>query len=258
MKKFPLQIWKAQQSEMAQGNYVDTHCHIMPGVDDGAAGLDMALAMLRQEAAEGVGTVILTPHQKPGHRCVTRRGIEKRISLLGEELEKEHIPVRLYPGAELFYCRGMHRLLEEGRACTLADSHYVLVEFMPGESWDYIRNGVYDLADGYWPVLAHVERYPQVCERPERVRELIEMGAYIQMNAGSITGDWGYAAKRNCMRLLKQQLVHFIGTDAHRAEGKRAPRMEKCAGLLKRQVGSSYAEELLKGNAEKILSDTRL
>lgn len=243
---------------MIQKKYVDIHCHIMPGVDDGARDLEMALAMLKQEAKEGVETIILTPHQKPGHRCVTQSGMKKRIALLEEELKKDNIPVRLYPGAELFYCHGMRELLEEGRVCTLADSRYVLVEFMPEESWEYIRDGIYDLTGGYWPILAHVERYSQVIAKPERVWELIEMGAYIQMNAGSITGDWGFAVKRNCMRLLKQQLVHFIGTDAHREDGKRAPRMESCAVLLQKQVGSSYAEKLLRRNAENILSDTQL
>lgn len=243
---------------MIQGKYVDVHSHIMPGVDDGAEDLDMSVAMLKRAAKEGIGTIILTPHQKPEHKCVTRIGIEKRISLLQEELEKQDIPIRLYPGAELFYCRDMRKLLEEGRVCTLAGSRYVLVEFMPEESWDYIRDGIYDLAGNYRPILAHVERYSQVIEKKERVRELIEMGAYIQMNAGSITGDWGYAVRRNCMRLLKQQMVHFIGTDAHRAEGKRAPRMKSCGVFLEKQFGRTYSKKLLCKNAEKILADKEL
>lgn len=265
---FPLLSRKTQWSEMPQaekaqverlpGNYVDIHCHIMPGLDDGAVNPEMALAMLRREAEEGVGAVILTPHQMPGHRNAAKEGMEKRIALLEEGIRKENIPVRIYPGAELFYRHGMGKLLEKGQLCTLARSHYVLVEFMPGESWEYIRDGVYELTDGYWPVLAHIERYQQVAPRTDRVRELIEMGACIQMNAGSITGEQGIAVKRTCMKLLGQQLVHFIGTDAHRADGRRAPRMEKCAALLKKKVGSRYAEELLRGNAEKILSNTRL
>lgn len=238
---------------------MDVHCHIMPEVDDGAADLDMALAMFIREAREGVGKIILTPHQKPGRRCISRKGIERKTALLQEELIKRDIPIRIYPGAELFYCRGVKKLLEEGRVCSLAGSRYVLVEFMPEECWEYIRNGVYDLTGGgYWPVLAHVERYSQVIRDPERVRELIEMGAYIQMNAGSIIGDWGIGVRINCMRLLKQQLVHFIGTDAHRAEGKRAPQMKRCALLLEKQVGSSYAKRVLWKNAEKILVNKEL
>lgn len=65
---------------MKTGKYVDIHCHILPGVDDGAPDLDVALQMLKQEAREGVGEIILTPHQKPGHWCVTAGGIEKDLA----------------------------------------------------------------------------------------------------------------------------------------------------------------------------------
>lgn len=73
--------------------------------------MDTALQMLKQEAQEGVGKIILTPHQKPGHWCVTAGGIEKRLGRLQKEAENLGIPVWLYPGAELMYCRGMRELL---------------------------------------------------------------------------------------------------------------------------------------------------
>lgn len=244
---------------MKRESFVDIHCHIIPGADDGAKDWDMALEMLRREAEEGIGKIILTPHQKPEHMCITLKGIVSRMNHLQDELARCNIPIQLYPGAELLYCRGMRELLETGRVCTLAGSRYVLVEFMPEEDWGYIREGICDLAGGgFLPVLAHVERYAQVADRPERVQELIELGAYIQMNAGSITGEWGYSVRRSCMRLLKRELVHFIGTDAHRAEGKRKPQMMKCAAVLEKQVGSSYAKELLWENAEQIFLNKEL
>ena len=244
---------------MRTEKYIDLHCHILPGVDDGAPDLDIALQMLKREVQEGVGRIILTPHQKPGHWCVTAGGIEKRLERLRMETRRLGIPVQLFPGAELMYCCGMRELLDAGKVCTLAHSRYVLVEFMPAEDWKYIRNGIYDLADsGYWPILAHVERYAQLADRPERVKELIEIGAYIQMNAGSIAETEGGRTRRTCMRLLQQQLVHFIGTDAHRAEGKRSPQLEACIRLLKKQVGNSYTRRLLWKNAENILENIQL
>ena len=248
-----------ERYRMKTGKYVDIHCHILPGVDDGAPDLDAALQMLKQEAQEGVGKIILTPHQKPEHWCVTAGGIEKRLGRLQKEAENLGIPVRLYPGAELMYCRGMRELLDAGKVCTLAHSRYVLVEFMPAEEWNYIRNGIYDLAGGgYWPVLAHVERYMQLADRPERVQELIEMGTYIQMNAGSVAGTEGGRIRRSCMKLLQQQLVHFMGTDAHRAEGNRSPQLEACVRLLKKQLGEAYVRRLLWKNAENILGNIQL
>lgn len=229
----------------------------MPGVDDGAPDLDTAIRMLRQEAEQGVGKIILTPHQKPGHRCITAEGIEKRLRLLRKEVKRLDIPVRLYPGAELFYCRGMRELLEAGKVCTLAGSRYVLVEFAPAEDWRYIRNAVYDLLNGgYWPILAHVERYSQVAGAPDRARELIEMGAYIQMNAQSITGAESVRTRRNCKALLQCGLVHFVGTDAHRAAGSRSPQLEKSIKPVRKLTGD--ADELFWRNAENILKNIQI
>ena len=84
------------------------------------------------------------------------------------------------------------------------------------------------------------------------------MGAYIQMNASSVAGTEGGRTRRNCMKLLQQQLVHFVGTDAHRAEGNRSPQLEACVRLLKKQVGNPYTRRLLWKNAENILENIQL
>lgn len=238
--------------------YTDIHSHIMPGVDDGAQSMDESIAMLERAQKEHIGRIILTPHQKPDRKCVSTEGIRKRIGQLTELSESLNINIELFPGSELFYCHELRKKLEYGSLCTLAGSHYVLVEFLPGESWNYIRDGLYDLSSaGYWPIVAHVERYGEVIGNSDRVQELIDMGCYIQVNAGSITGDWGFVTKRTCFRLLKERQVHFIGTDAHRSSGKRAPQMEKCAQVLRKKTGS-YADELLWKNAENIFSDIEI
>ena len=84
------------------------------------------------------------------------------------------------------------------------------------------------------------------------------MGAYIQMNASSVAGTEGGRIRRNCMKFLQQQLVHFMGTDAHRAEGNRSPQLEACVRLLKKQVGNPYTRRLLWKNAENILENIQL
>lgn len=238
--------------------YTDIHCHIMPGVDDGAQELEQSLAMLKIAEREKIRKIILTPHQKPERRCVSVAGIEKRTAQLQELLRRKKIDIELYPGSELFYRLGLRDMLAEGSVCTLANSHYVLVEFMPDEEWTYIRDAMYRLVSwGYWPIAAHVERYAQVVKDLDRVEELIDMGCYMQLNTGSIMGDWGFSAKLLTRKLLKNNMVHFLGTDAHRDSGKRAPSMEKCANwLLKKD--EKYAQRLLWENAESIFADAEL
>lgn len=110
---------------------IDIHSHILPLVDDGAESVEMALLMLKKAAEEGIEKIILTPHQKPDRRCVTPEGILRRMEELQELAGKEKIPVRLYPGNEIFYRHGLAELLDKGKIRTMADSRYVLIEFCP-------------------------------------------------------------------------------------------------------------------------------
>lgn len=239
--------------------YTDIHSHILPGVDDGSQNMEESLLMLEIAEKENIHKIILTPHQKPDRKCVSVDGIERRMLQLQDELSRRHIDIELYPGSEILYSHDAGERLLNGSICTLAGSHYVLVEFMPDENWPYIRDGLYRLiCSGYWPVVAHVERYMHVVKNLDRVQELIEMGCYIQINSGSLTGDWGFEAKRTCVKLVKNHLVHFIGTDAHKGTGTRVPKMAKCAAVLKKKAGDRYAEELLFENAENIFEDIEI
>ena len=236
--------------------FIDIHCHVLPGVDDGAETMEMALDMLRTAAEEGIRKMILTPHQKADRKCVTPEGIARRMGLLQEEADKKGIPVKLYPGNEVFYRHGLGELLEQGKIRTLADSHYVLVEFLPGEDYGYIRDAFNRLVSfGYWPVAAHVERYLNVVRDMRKAEELKEdTGCYFQVNASSITGGHGFAGKNVVKKLLKAGLVDFVGTDAH-SNGNRTPQLRRCAEYLEKKLGTEAAERLLRRNAEAVLED---
>lgn len=239
--------------------YTDIHSHILPGVDDGSQSLEESISMLEIAEKENIHKIILTPHQKPDRKCVSVEGISRRMQQLQEELEQRQMDITLYPGSEILFSHDAGERLLNGSICTLAGSHYILVEFMPDENWPYIRDGLYGLiCSGYWPVVAHVERYMHVVKNPDRVQELIDMGCYIQINSGSLTGDWGFETKRICTKLVKNHLVHFIGTDAHKGTGTRVPKMMKCAAVLRKKAGEHYAEELLWGNAENIFADIEI
>lgn len=248
-------VKKVHESKDVPG-FIDIHCHVLPMVDDGAESMEMALDMLRIAADEGIRKMILTPHQKADWKCVTPEGIAKRTELLQKKADELKIPVKLFPGNEIFYRHGLAELLEQGKIRTLADSHYVLIEFLPGEDYAYIRDAIGRVASfGYWPVVAHVERYVNVIrdmEKAERLKE--DAGCYFQVNASSIVGDQGFAAKNVVKKLLKAGLVDFVGTDAH-SDGSRAPRLRKCAGYLEKKYGETMAGKLMRENAEAILED---
>lgn len=239
--------------------YIDIHCHILPGIDDGARSLEESVAMAKKAVADGVRAVIVTPHQKPDRRCPDRESIRKRTEQLQKVLDGLQIPLKLYPGGEVLYSYDMVRLLEEKKACALADSRYILTEFLPDEDWSYIYNGIYELLGaGCRPVIAHTERYANVACDLDRVEQLRESGCLIQINGGSLTGFGGSQIKRTARRLIREELADFVATDAHRAGGSRKYAMGECAEWLKRKCSREYAEKLLYRNAERILKDEEI
>lgn len=236
--------------------YIDIHSHILPGVDDGAADINMSLEMLRLAQTGGIKEVILTPHNKPMRHNVSISSMHRRMEELQERMQEEGIDIRLYAGNEVYYRSEITRLLDEGDACTLADSSYVLVEFNPMDEFDYLRNGIYQLmTGGYRPVLAHAERYRCISTSPERVQELVGMGCYIQINAGSIMGRYGWQTRHFSRQILKRRLVHFVATDAHRDAGKRAPYMAACGKYIKKYFGEEYMWQLLGVHPQRIIAD---
>lgn len=241
---------------MKNGKYIDIHSHILPGVDDGAGSMEEALRMLRCAEEEGIRKIIVTPHQKPDRHCVSVQGLLDRMRALQNKADEEGLHVRLYPGGELFFRQSLPEELEDKRVCTLAGSRYVLVEFFPQEQYRYIRDGLYSLLTaGYFPVVAHVERYDQVIGSQKCQEELLDMGCCFQVNASSLTGSGGLRMKMAAWRLVRQRMVHFVATDAHRAEGSRSPQLARCAGALAKKCGSDYASQLLYQNAARILRD---
>ena len=234
--------------------YIDMHSHILPGVDDGAADYAMSMRMLRLAAAEHIGQIILTPHHKPMRRNVSREGMQKRMEKLREAIAEEKLPLQLYSGSELYYSSELLEELEKGEACTLADTPYLLIEFDPGEAFERIRNGLYQmLSGGYRPILAHAERYRSLAAKMERVEELTQMGAYIQINAGSVTGKFGFQTRQAARQLLKTGQVHLAATDAH-DEGRRGPFLKECGDYIRKKYGQEYERQLLSINPAKIIA----
>lgn len=236
-------------------NLIDIHSHILAGVDDGSDSLETSMRMLKYAADDGISGLILTPHNKPGHRNRDFSRMTPKFKELKELVSHENINIDLYIGNELYYRNGLLEELRDGMAGTMAGSHYVLVEFSPLESYDYIRNGLYSLLmGGYFPIAAHVERYQNVCAKGYRIDELVDMGCYIQVNAGSIMGNFGAKTKRIAKKMLKQHQVHFVATDAHDL-GKRAPYLSDCADYISKKYGEDYATKLFYENPLYVIQD---
>lgn len=234
-------------------DFIDIHCHILPGLDDGSRDLKQTEEMLKTAYDEGIRKMIATPHNYANHRSASPEKIMEAVSKVNHLAKEKNIGIEVFPGNEIFYRQGVCELLEEGKILTMAGSQYVLVEFYPDTDWHYLRSGVQELQQyGYTVILAHSERYECLYEKDTRMKELVNSGVCIQVNASSFNCSFGDPWRKRSRSLLKKGMISFIGTDAHNNES-RAPKMQACAKFLYKRAGSETSERLLYLNAEKEL-----
>ncbi len=233
--------------------YIDMHSHILPGMDDGSRSMEQTLRMLGIAVEEGITTMVATPHNMPGKGCPPGNVVRRNVEELRRVIEKEGIPMEIVVGTEYYYREEVLDVLDSEDVVTLGDSDCVLVEFEPMAERNYIRNALRNILGlGYTPVVAHVERYAKLMEDTSVLNDMKKNGILIQVNAMSVTGDNGRQSKKDVRGLLKKGLVDFVGTDAH-SDGRRAPYLGKCADILYRRYGTTYADALLFENAERFL-----
>ena len=240
------------------GFYIDMHCHILPGVDDGAEDEKTTLEMLRMAYDEGIRVIVATPHHHPKRGMARPAELKESLVKARDLAKRVGEDLRIIPGMEVYFT---HDILEEsGRSSlkTMGKSHYLLVEFSPGDDFTYIRQGLMQVQmKGYLPILAHVERYGCMVDHSEYVEELVDMGILIQVNAGSITGVSGRKIRKFIHGLMKEELVHLVGTDAHNT-GSRSPQMRESAEYVEKKFGAEYMRKIFFENGSRVLKDLRL
>ncbi|WP_461809612.1 CpsB/CapC family capsule biosynthesis tyrosine phosphatase [Faecalimonas sp.] len=231
----------------------DIHNHILPMVDDGAKTVKEALKMLRIEVEDGVENIILTPHYRKGMFETTTEEIEWKFQKFREIVKNRGIEVELYLGRECYADTGLMERVLSHPSFRMNESKYILIEFSYHDEFQKIRNCVYKMvSEGYHPVLAHIERYASLHKHIGYIEELIQLGAYIQVNASTILGKTGWSQKCFCRKLLQEHFIHFIASDAHDLQ-KRPPNLRECKGYVEKKVGIEYAKEIFVHNPQLIL-----
>lgn len=239
-------------------NLFDVHCHILYGVDDGAKDREQSFRMLEIAYEEGIRNIILTPHYKSPYDEEEKETIDKRFRKLQAYAQQKLPGMELYMGNEIFYFDGVAEELEKGNAYTMAGSRYVLLEFMPGTPYSYIKSAVSSmLRHDYIPIIAHIERYECFLKDFDKVWEITERGALVQVNANSVMGGHGRLEKSFCKKLLKAELVDFVATDAHR-DNTRKPEIRECVDYIQKKYGEDYARFIFQINPRKVIQDEEI
>lgn len=234
------------------------HCHILPGVDDGAGDWGEALAMARIAQAEGIETVIATPHQLGAYAKLDGLTIRNRTSHLQQFLHRRNVALRVLPGAEIRVEPDMIERIRSGEILTLADrGRYVLLE-MPHEICLPLEGLLAELRRaGLSGVLAHPERNLGILAQPRLGELLAASGCYLQVTAASILGEFGAQVEAAAWRLIRRGVVHFIAGDAHNSTSRR-PLLRRACRRLAEVVGQDAALTLCCRNPAALVDGGRI
>ncbi len=203
-------------------SFIDLHCHILPGLDDGPENFDEALKMAEAAEKDGIRTLVATPHTHNGVYTNPPTLVRKEAEAFSRRIAGRGLALSVLPGAEVHLCPGMAAKVKAKEVGTVNDGgRYLLVEFpfraLPeGFSGELFRLNL----EGIVPILVHPERIFELQKRFDLFYELVAMGCLTQVTAMSITGELGGAAQKCALRLLRCRLVHLIASDAHSADAR--------------------------------------
>lgn len=235
---------------------IDFHAHILPNIDDGSTSMEESINLIKEAEQAGFTGIISTSHYLQNYyECdeKERRRILAELANQVKVADAEAEMPKLYLGSEIYISTDIVELLKEEKASTINGTNYVLFELPMNSKPLFVKEVVYKLIEnGYNPIIAHPERYSYVKENIEFVRELKNMGALFQSNYGSVIGMYGGSAKKTLKKLLKEELISFLGSDVH-AVGQIYPKIPKILRKLEKWISPEKLQELTTLNAEEIL-----
>jgi protein-tyrosine phosphatase len=202
--------------------FVDIHCHLLPGIDDGAKDWEESLAMARLAVDDGTKTIIATPHQLGSYGHKHGDVIRGLVTDLQHRVAGEGVKLEILPGADVRIEEDLVNRLQTGEVITLGDhGRHVLLE-MPHELLLPLEPILIQLSkSGIVGILSHPERNVGVIRCPTAIIPLVDAGCLMQVTAGSLCGAFGPACQQVAEWMLAQGLVHFIATDGHGQRSRR-------------------------------------
>lgn len=223
----------------------DIHTHILPFIDDGSKSLDMSYEMLKQMEADQITTVIATPHfnfMKDNLETFLNQR-ESSLKKVKEMTKINNLNIKVLKGTELLFGPGITDL--DLNDHTLGDTDYILIEFSTKKKSSNVLSSLENiLAQGFIPILAHMERYSFLLEDGDLMIQLIQMGVLFQVNAETIIKD-----PKLSQKLFKKNLIHFIASDTHNT-GKRNSNMKTALNLL-----SETQKSLIRHNTQQLINN---
>lgn len=241
--------WRRRQQ------FNDIHCHCLPGLDDGPATMADALALCQRLVAEGIATVVATPHQLgrfDGRNEAAR--VREVVSSLNKRLRTSNIPLKVLPGGEVWVDERIRQLVEADKILTLADAgRYVLMELSPQVFID-IEPLLTELTSvGIQTIISHPEKNAPLVAQPRVLFGWLQHSAHLQISAPSLMGDFGLEVQRAAWHFLGCGWATLVATDSHDI-GVLRPRMRTTFGRLSAKLGEGLAHLVCVENPSRVIN----
>lgn len=223
---------------------IDTHCHLLAGLDDGPATEEEALAMCRFAYAEGTRMAAATAHQNDRWPEVTPQRIRLGWSRLVRSLQEADIPLLVFPCAEVMVHPDIESSWTDGRLLSVADQRRYLLMEMPHGCFLDLFATVRGLIDrGVRPILAHPERHEELLHEAGQMERLIEAGCLVQVSSGSVTRPRSRADAKALKNWFQRGIVHCLGSDGH-SSTRRPPQMAAAYRQIQHWAGHAVADRV--------------
>lgn len=237
---------------------IDTHLHILHGVDVGPETLQESLALAQVLVREGIHVAVATPHYSDQFPQRSATEIQERVGDLQQELDRHSIPLRLFAGHEALIKPGLVEDIQAGRLATLNGSRYLLLELWNSTWIPETERVIFELrAYSIVPIIAHPERYRAIQQNPDRLLKQLEQGALTQSAVGSLLGMQGNTTRKCAETLLKKGYIYCIASDAHSLK-RRPPEVARGLQRAAELPGQATLDRLIETNPIAIINDQSL
>ena len=231
-------------------NFIDIHCHILPGLDDGPPDIEESLRMIEVAREDGISHIFATPHIKDG---VYDNSVSKILDSV--EHLRAHVAdkVEVFSGADVRITFDLIERIERREVLTLNGSGYLLIEFPDYTVPPHVDNLIFNLRHrGIIPIITHPERHLRLMHDLPALSQLRDTGALCQITAMSVTGAFGKPIRKASLAMIKKGLVDLVASDAHNARG-RPPILSKAYGDIKKEFGSDISDRIFFSNPRMIV-----
>lgn len=237
---------------------IDTHCHILPGIDDGAADFDASIVMAKKAVKQGITTILCTPHHNNGRYTNPKQQVIQVVDELQALLDEQGIPLDLIEGQEVRLTSTLIDEIKQGNILfTDEGERYILIEFPTADIPEYTEQLFAQLRTlKKVPVIVHPERNIKLIEDPNRLLTFLDMGCLAQLTAPSYVGIYGKRVQKIAEQMVDHHMVQFIASDAHGPQ-KRDFYLKEAYKKLKKEHGETAVERFQR-NVENLVDGKKI